>query len=292
MGHILFQYRSRPLEEDDVTFIREIISRHYDKGRSYISRVLCEAWSWRQPNGKMKEYAARDLLLRLEEQGFICLPPRLCEKNNAFVKTYDQVPYFVDDALAGSVSDYPAPFFQIVAARGSYRWDYLVHHYHYLGLPKLVGEHLKYEVLIDGQIVACLGWASAAWKIRDRDLFIGWDEQTKRKHLHLVVNNVRFLILSWIQVGHLASKILAMSLKRLSGNWQEVFGHPVYLAETFVDTSRYRGTCYRASNWQYVGQTKGSAKKGNAYLYHGQPKAIYLYPLHRDFRRLLCHDQG
>ena len=108
----------------------------------------------------------------------------------------------------------------------------------------------------------------------------------------MVVNNVRFLILSWIQVEHLASKILALSLKRLSGDWQEAFGHPVYLAETFVETSRYRGTCYQASNWQYVGQTKGSAKKGNAYFYHGQPKAIYLYPLHRDFRRLLCHDQG
>lgn len=292
MGHILFQYRSRPLEEDDLTFIREIISCHYDKGRSYISRVLCEAWSWRQPNGDLKEYAARDLLLRLEEQGFISLPPRLRKKNNAFVKTYNQIPLSVDEVLAGSVSDYAAPSFQIVAARGSYRWDYLVHHYHYLGLPKLVGEHLKYEVSIDGQIVACLGWASAAWKIRYRDVFIGWAEQTKRKNLHLVVNNVRFLILSWIQVEHLASKLLAMSLKRLSGDWQEVFGHPVYLAETFVDTSRYRGTCYQASNWQYVGQTKGSAKKGNAYLYHGQPKAIYLYPLHRDFRRLLCHDHG
>jgi hypothetical protein len=292
MERILFQYRSLPLGEAGITFIKDVISHHYDKGRSHISRVLCEAWSWRQPNGKMKEYAARDLLLRLEEQGFICLPPRLCEKNNAFVKTYDQVPFFVDDALAGTVSDYPTPFFQIVAARGSYRWDYLVHHYHYLGLPKLVGEHLKYEVFIDGQIVACLGWASAAWKIRDRDLFIGWDEQTKRKHLHLVVNDVRFLILPWVQVEHLASKILSMSLKRLSGDWREVFGHDVYLAETFVDTSRYQGTCYRASNWQYVGQTKGSAKKGNAYLYHGQPKAIYLYPLHRDFRRLLCNDQG
>lgn len=292
MGNILFQYRSRSLDEDGIAFIRKVISCHYDKGRSYISRALCESWSWRQPNGELKEYAARDLLLRLEEQGFISLPPRLSTKNNAFIKTYDQIPLFIAEALTGSVSDYPVPSFQIVAAGGSYRWNYLIHHYHYLGLPKLVGEHLKYEVLIDGQIVACLGWASAAWKIRDREVFIGWDEKTKRKNLHLAVNNVRFLILSWIQVEHLASNILAMSLKRLSSDWQKVFGHPVYLAETFVDTSRYRGTCYRASNWIHVGQTKGSAKKGNAYLYHGQPKAIYLYPLHRNFRRLLCYDQG
>jgi len=292
MDHILFQYRSQPLGEEAISFIKEVISRHHDKGRSYIARVICEAWSWQQANGKLKEYAARDVLLRLEERGFIRLPPRLRKKNNAFVKVYDQVPLFVDEPLAGSVSDYPAPSFQHVAAGGSYRWDYLVHHYHYLGRPKLVGEHLKYEVLLHGQIVACLGWASAAWKIKDRDVFIGWDEQAKRNNLHLVVNNVRFLILPWIQVEHLASKILSMSLKRLSGTWQEVYGHPVYLAETFVDTSRYQGICYRASNWQHVGQTKGSAKKGNSFSYHGQSKAIYLYPLCRDFRELLCHDPG
>jgi hypothetical protein len=280
------------LDDDGIAFIKEIISRYYDRGRTYISHALCEAWSWRQPNGELKAYAARDLLLRLEEQGFIRLPPRLREKNNAFVKSYAQMPLLADDVMGGSVCDYPAPSLQIVSGRGSYRWDYLVHHYHYLSLPKLVGEHLKYEVSINGQIAACLGWASAAWKIRDRDTFIGWDEQTKRKNLYLVANNVRFLILPWVQVEHLASKILALSLKRLSSDWQAIFGHPVYLAETFVDTSRYQGTCYRASNWLHVGQTKGSAKKGNAYLYHGQPKAIYLYPLHRKFRRLLCDDPG
>jgi hypothetical protein len=292
MDRILFRYRSQHLDEEAIAFIRGVVARHYEKGRSYIARAICEAWSWRQPNGKLKEYAARDMLLRLEERGLICLPPRLRSKNNASVKAYDQVPLFTDTALAGSVSDYPLPSFHLVSAGSSYRWDSLVHHYHYLGHPKLVSEHLKYEVLIDGQIVACLGWASAAWKIKDRDVFIGWDEQVKRKHLHLVVNNVRFLILPWVHVKHLASKILAMGLKCVSGAWQQVYGHPVYLAETFVDTSRYAGTCYRASNWRYVGQTKGSAKRGNSFLYHGRPKAIYLYPLHRDFRRMLCHETG
>lgn len=183
MDRVLFQYRSQHLDEEAIAFIRGVIARHYEKGRSYIARAICEAWSWRQPNGKLKEYPAQDM-------------------------------------------------------------------------------------------------------------FIGWDEQRKRKHLHLVVNNVRFLILPWVHVEHLASKILAMGLKHVSGAWQQVYGHPVYLAETFVDTSRYAGTCYRASNRRYVGQTKGSAKRGNSFLYHGRPKAIYLYPLHRDFRRMLCHETG
>ncbi|MBN2568146.1 MAG: hypothetical protein JXB42_01820 [Deltaproteobacteria bacterium] len=127
MDHILLQYRSQPLDDEAIAFIKGVVARHYDKGRSYIARTICEAWSWWQPNGKLKEYAARDVLLRLEERGLIRLPPRLRPKNNAFVKASDQVPLFVDTVLAGSVSDYPAPSFHLVSAGSSYRWDYLVH---------------------------------------------------------------------------------------------------------------------------------------------------------------------
>jgi len=166
-------------------------------------------------------------------------------------------------------------------------WDYLVHHHHYLGRPRIVGEHLRYLAFLQGQVVACLGWASAAFKVSARDQFIGWDPEIRRKNLSGIVNNVRFLILPWIRIPHLASKVLALNLRRLSGDWQTAYGHPLYLAETFVDRSRFPGTCYQAANWIEVGLTKGSAKKGNDYHYHGQPKAIYLYPLHRNFRREL-----
>jgi hypothetical protein len=280
------------LDIQDIRFIQALISKHYQRGRSHISRVLCEAWQWIQPNGKLKEYAARDLLLRLEEQGFIELPKRLRPKNNLKEKALDQVPLFLKEPLNGSAGEYDRPCIELVHSQGNYLWDYLVHHHHYLGLPKLVGEHLRYLVYINGQVVACLSWASAAWKVKARDQFIGWDEERKRRNLHLIANNTRFLIPDWIRVKHLASKVLALSLRRLSADWQRIYGHPVYLAETFVDISRFEGTCYRAANWVFVGQTKGSAKKGNAYLYHGQPKAIYLYPLHRHFRRYLLDDQG
>jgi hypothetical protein len=140
--------------------------------------------------------------------------------------------------------------------------------------------------------VACLAWASAAWKVKSRDQFIGWDEARKRKNLYLVANNTRFLILDWVRIKHLASKILALSLRRLSGDWQQRYGHPIVLAETFVDLSRFAGTCYRAANWIHVGQTQGSAKRGNAYHFHGQPKAVYLYPLARRFRQVLQDDRS
>ena len=291
MRTVVFRYRSRQLDHDDIRFIQALISKHSKRGRSYISRLLCEAWQWVQPNGKLKEYAARDLLLRLEEQGFVNLPKRLRPKNNLKAKALDQVPLFLKKPLEGSAGQYDRPCIELVQAHSSYLWDYLVHHHHYLGLPKLVGEHLRYLVYLNGQVAACLSWASAAWKVKARDQFIGWNEESKRKNLHLIANNTRFLIPDWIRVKQLASRVLALNLRRLSADWQRIYGHPLYLAETFVDISRFEGTCYRAANWVCVGQTKGSAKKGNTYLYHGQPKAICLYPLHRHFRRFLLDDQ-
>jgi hypothetical protein len=231
-------------------------------------------------------------LLRLEENGLVELPPRLRPKNNLKRKPLDQIPLFIKEQLSGSIGDHPGLTIRLVNSQDAYLWDYLVHHYHYLGLPKLVGEHLRYLAFVNGRVVACLAWASAAWKVRSRDQYIGWDEPTKRKNLYLIANNTRFVILPWISVKYLASKVLSLSVKRLKTDWQKAYGHPVYLAETFVDNGRFKGTSYQAANWHYVGQTQGSAKRGNNYSYHGQPKAVYLYPLDQRFRSILTHDQG
>jgi len=234
MQAVVFRYRSRQLDHDDIRFIQALISKHSQRGRSYISRLLCEAWQWVQPNGKLKEYAARDLLLRLEEQGFINLPKRLRPKNNLKAKALDQVPLFLKKPLEGAAGQYDRPCIELVQAQSSYLWDYLLHHHHYLGRPGLVGEHLRYLVYLNGQVAACLSWASAAWKVKARDQFIGWNEESKRKNLHLIANNTRFLIPDWIRVKHLASRVLALNLRRLSADWQRIYGHPLYLAETFL----------------------------------------------------------
>lgn len=293
MANFILQYRSKKINIDDISFIKSLISEHYNRGRSHISKVLCKAWGWKQENGKYKECAARDLLLRLEEKGFIELPPRLRPKNNLKKKSFDQIPLFLKEQLIGYAGEHDNPIVKLAGShQDNYLWNYLLHHYHYLKDPKLVGEHLRYLAIINGQIVGCLAWASAAWKVKDRDQFIGWKTETKRKNLNLIANNTRFLILPWVNIKYLASKLLSLNVKRLSDDWQRTYGHPIYLAETFVDISRFKGTCYQAANWSNVGQTKGSAKKGNDYLYHGQPKAIYLYPLHRHYRRFLLDDQG
>ena len=292
MTSVVFRYRARELTQTDIDFTKQIISRYYDKGRTFISRVLCQHWDWRQPNGGYKEYAARDLLLRLEEKGFIQLPPRQKRNNNNKKRSFVQIPLFRKQPVEGFVSSYPKPIICDPFTTDRYLWDYLVFHYHYLGLPTLVGEYIKYLVYLDGQVVSCLGWSSAAFKVGDRDSYIGWDTATRKRRLHFVVNNCRFLILPWIRIKHLASKVLALNLKRLNADWQNKYGHAIYLAESFVDRSRFQGTCYQASNWHYVGQTKGSGKQGNTYYTHGRPKAIFIYPLHRHFRRLLTDDTG
>ena len=286
-SEILFRYRGRALTAGELQFIRQAIEADYPRGRSHISRALCAHWDWRQANGEWKEYAARDLLLRLEEAGHVRLPPRLRPKNNLKAADFTQIPLFVQQPLSGRVDEHPRP--RLCAAEGAerYLWDYLVHHYHYLGRPKLVGEHLKQLVFLDDQVVGCIGWASAAWKIGCRDAFIGWDAAQRRQRLPAVVNNVRFLVLPWIRVEHLASKVLGLSLRSLAHAWQARYGHGVVLAETFVDPGRFAGTCYRAANWQPVGQTRGHAKRGNRYHAHAQPKDVWLYPLHRRWRERL-----
>jgi hypothetical protein len=167
-------------------------------------------------------------------------------------------------------------------------WRAHMERFHYLGDGELVGESLRYVALLDGEPVALLGWAAGALRNGPRDRDVGWDEHSRRANLHLVVNNSRFVVLPWGRRPHLASRVLAANLRRLSRDWQEVYGHGVVLAESFVDSARFRGTCYRASNWVCVGESRGWSKSGNSYRFHGEVKSVWLYGLRRDWKAQLC----
>jgi len=166
-------------------------------------------------------------------------------------------------------------------------WRQYIARLHDLGCRPLVGESMCYVALRGGEVVALIGWGTAALKNSPRDTYIGWDWQTKTRRLFYVANNVRYLVLPWVQEKNLASRVLALNLKRLSRDWQRRYDHPLYLAETFVDPARFRGTCYRASNWIEVGQTGGWSRNGAGYEHHGQPKIVFIYPLHRRARSVL-----
>jgi len=280
--------RGRSIGDKELEEIRALVQEYWQKGRAEISRQICHLWEWKQPNGWLKDRACRDMLLMLEQRGLISLPKR---KNPGpqGKKNVQPQGFLIDTSVCkGSITDYSSLTFSMVRKSSKEKlWDHLVHTHHYLGKPFIVGSYLKYIAYLDGQIVACIGWGSAAWKVNDRDQFIGWDQETRKRNLHLIADNVRFLILPWVQVPHLASKILAANAKLLKRDWLDFYNVPLALLETFVDTSRFYGTCYKAANWTHVGSTSGSAKRGASYHYHGLSKAVFVYPLDKKFRERL-----
>ena len=280
--------RKRTITNTDIVQIQATVNEHWSQGRKHISKILCRQWKWFQPNGRLKDMACRELLLTLNRKGLITLPPRLSsasnEKRNRTIPVVniDQSPLQDTPANLHAVDLKPIRNTKLEPLYNS-----LIHQHHYLGYRQIVGNHLKYIAFINDRPVACLGWGSAAWKVKSRDTFIGWQPKTRRDNLHFIANNTRFLILPWISIKCLASKILALNVRRISDDWLNTYHYPVYLLETFVEKNRFKGTCYKAANWIRTGQTKGTAKRGHDHLFHGNIKDVYLYPLKKDFRKKL-----
>lgn len=277
----------------DLSLIQGLLSEHPDWGRSRLSVALCEQWNWRAANGQLKDMACRSLLLRLERAGAIRLPPRQRKSPNEY---RNRTPRWVAHGRApivGALKDLtPLRITCVENASDQDRlFRCLLGTYHYLGLRNTVGENMKYLVHSrDGQPVACLLFGAAAWKCRARDAWIGWPASARERNLPAVANNTRFLVLPWVGVPHLASHLLSRIARRIPGDWLAKYGHRLHCLETFVDTSRYRGLCYQAANWQPVGESAGRSRNDRAHRLRVPRKAVYLYPLSRRFRAHLCDD--
>jgi hypothetical protein len=288
MGMLPITIRTRTITQSELEFIQSTVTAHWDKGRTQISKILCQKWNWFQHNGRPKDMACREILLTLHRNGLLDLPPGNHDGRN--LKRNRSIPIVLTDqsAIQGKLSDLPTVQLKLVRNTPlEPLYNSLVQQHHYLGYRQIVGNHLKYIAFIEDRPVACLGWGSAAWSVKSRDSLIGWDKATKENNLHFVANNTRFLILPWVTVKFLASKILALNAKRISDDWSKIYNQPLYLLETFVEKDRFKGTCYKAANWLCVGQTKGTAKRGHDHLFHGKIKDVYLYPLRKNFRKKL-----
>lgn len=274
-------YRRRSVSPEDIETIRRIIEAHPGKSRRFISQEVCREWDWRQSNGVLKDMVCRSLLLVLESKGLIKLPPRKFTPANPLAERKKPSGVTVDNtSIYGSLVDlFPINLEQVRRTPFEKIFNGLVGEYHYLGYTQPIGEHLKYMAFSGGRPIACLAWGSAPWYIGARDRFIGWSKKTRESNLHLIANNLRFLILPWVQVSCLALYLLASNRQRLSQDWQNLYNHPVYLLETFVDTERYQGTCYKADNWICVGQTTGLGKLSKSRKPLLSKKAVYVYPL-------------
>lgn len=282
-------YRGRAIHSEDILYIREMIAAHPGESRRTLSKKLCEAWQWKQANGALRDMVCRSLLLALDRAGHIELPPVKFVPRNPLARRTRPEPVLIDTTQReGELRQIqPLEFLQVRRSGDEPLFNSLMDQHHYLGYEQPVGEHLKYLVWSQGRPVACAAWSSAPRHIGARDRYIGWNQRARRRNIHLIAYNTRFLILPWVRVNHLASHILGRMAARISDDWQSLYGHPIYFLETFVDPDRFRGTCYRAANWVVMGATTGRGKQSNSYVPNRSIKQVLGYPLTKRFRELL-----
>jgi hypothetical protein len=282
--------QGRLLRPEDFDRIKKLLHDHPEWNRTKLSSELCREWNWVDATGRIKDMACRTLLLKLHRRGSITLPPSTRPNYNLRRSKSFQLVVHDTTPIAASLKDL-RPIQLIPAEKGftAALWKTLLTAYHYLGFRTRVGHSISYLAIDSSQRpVGCLLFGAAAWKIAPRDLFIGWSKTHREANLCRIANNMRFLIPPWVQVPHLASHLLALAINQLKTDWPRKYGFDLSLLETFVDTSRFQGTCYRAANWIYVGHTTGRTRNDRYSTIHQPPKAIYLYPLVKNYRQQLC----
>ena len=284
-----WRYRGRVVTAEDVVFIRQFIAQNPRVSRRRLSAKLCEAWQWKQANGALRDMLCRGLLLMLHRAGEIELPPVRQVSLNPFVERERPAPVLLDTTvIAGPLNALqPIELEQVRRTGDEPLFNSLMEHYHYLGYEQPVGEHLKFLAWAAGRPIACLAWSSAPRHLGSRDRYIGWNAETRRRNIRFLAYNTRFLILPWVQVPHLASHLLGKMTRALSGDWERMYGHPIYFAETFIDPGRFRGTCYRAANWILLGHTTGRGKNDHTNKPNRPIKEVLGLPLAPRFRELL-----
>jgi hypothetical protein len=274
---------------EDVTSIRQLIAENPGASRRRLSEKLCEAWQWKQANGALRDMVCRGLLLLLHRAGAIELPPIRFQTLNPFVQRATPAPMLIDmTPTACALKELQPVELQLVRRTGDEPlFNSLMEQHHYLKYEQPVGEHLKYLAWAQGRPIACLAWSSAPRHLGSRDRYIGWSAEARRRNIRFIAYNTRFLILPWVRVPHLASHLLGRMAAMLSDDWQRMYSHPIYFAETFIDPGRFRGTCYRAANWQLLGITTGRGKNDRTNKPNRPIKEILGLPLTPRFREYL-----
>ncbi len=281
--------QGRLVRPSDIAWIRELLREHPDWHRTQLSREIARAWEWRDATGRLKDMACRTLLLKLERRGDIQLPKRRhASVNHRRGAGFQPVLHDTSPIEVPLAQIRPIRLIQADTPDTRDLWQTLLSAYHYLGFSTRVGQSIRYLAVDRHQRpVGCLLFGSAAWTVAARDTFIGWDPAARKANLHKVLNNMRFLIPPWVRVPHLASHLLGRVADQLPHDWVLKYATPVYLLETFVDTGRFRGTCYKAANWRLVGQSTGRTRNDRYNCIRQPRKAIYVYALDRHFRKRL-----
>jgi hypothetical protein len=283
------RYCGRDFNPQELQQIRELIAEDSSRTRADLSRLVCKILHWYKADGGLKEMSCRVAMLRMQDDELIQLPPPRCKRPQSRIQ-FTTATEPTKKILTPVHYLPPLQLKPVIKRTDSRLWNEFIHRYHYLGYKSLPGAQLRYFVVAEQQILALLGFGASAWQCAPRDNYIGWNHEQRKKNLHLIVNNARFLILPWVNSKNLASKILAQAAKRIPDDWQQRYAYRPVLMETFVEKKRFAGTCYKAANWRYMGETKGRGKLGPAGKKSVPIKDIWLYPLKPDFKCLLAND--
>ena len=285
-NHLPLRYCGREFSLSELQWIREAVCSDPTITRNRLSIRFCEQFNWKKPDGGLKDMSCRVAHLRMERDGLITLPaPR-----QGHFQRLGSIRRTPEGEAQPDITRKAGRFelsVQVVDARRSHLWNEYIDRYHYLGYTRLPGAQLRYFIRSDNQDLALLGFGAGAWKVSSRDRFIGWSDEQRQRKLHLVVNNARFLVLPWIHSRNLCSRILSAASKRIVDDWEVRYAYRPVLLETFVEKRRFRGTCYKASNWIHVGETKGRGKLDTRFQRKLPVKTVWMYPLDKSFRRVL-----
>ncbi len=281
--------QGRKVTDEDVEMIHTLRKENPGWSRYRLSQEVAERWGWRNLRGKIKDMACRSLLGKLAEQKLIDLPSLRCESPNLFRHKVPPLVAHDTGVIEGKLSCLrPLRLLDVSEAETARLFACLLNRYHYLGYRQTVGENMSYLVADSGgRPLSCLLFGSAAWRCAARDGFIGWSSKQRVSRLHLLTNQHRFLVLPWVRIPNLASHVLAVVMQRLSEDWRSKYGHEIHLVETFVDRSRFKGTCYRAAGWNCVGQTRGRSRNDTRHRLSVAVKDVYVYELKRGARKEL-----
>lgn len=287
-----FKFCGHQVTDSELALIKEMTEEFWGISRTELAETLCELLEWKRPNGRLKGVECRQFLEELEAQSVVRLPkPRQGKPKGARAKAGRSEPGEAQQSIKGKLRELGEVTLVKVESREDRElWKELVDRYHYLGFKTPFGAYLRYLIRTDDpetRTLGCLQFSSPAWALEQRDRWIGWDPETRKARLQWVVQNSRFLLLPWIEVKGLASHVLSKAAGQVVVDWEEAFKCRPVLLETFVDQERYTGTCYRAANWTYLGETKGRGRMDRENQHKEAVRSIFVLPLTRRFRTIL-----
>ncbi|MBC8282362.1 MAG: DUF4338 domain-containing protein [Nitrospinae bacterium] len=283
------RYRGKDFSDDDITKIRELINANLGISRFKLSKLVCETFEWRSPNGKLKDMGCRVAMLQMERDHLLTLPPLQIRPNQFKTEVRRNcIPPKPSSILTEKTHPLDSLKIEIVTGQPSSAiWNEYIDRYHYLGFKPLAGAQIRYFVKSQDEILALLGFDAASWKVSDRDKLIGWSPKEREAKLHLIVNNCRLLVLPWVHYKNLISYCFSKIYKRLPDDWEKVYNYRPVLLETFIEDQRFTGSAYKASNWQSIGKTKGRGKWDRNRSKSIPIKSVWIYPLAKKYRKYL-----